>query len=428
MKKFYSSIAFMFMLLANVYGQFDATITITDEVTTLPLENVDVFLDGQAGSTNSSGQVTFTNLSDGTYQYSFVFDCYETGSESLTIAGSNAAESAVMTPNSTNNVFFFIGEPLTLAGATVSLFDSEGYFETLTTGNFLGDIIENVPFGEYNYTVEADCYETIFGSVTVECLGGGQGVIVAENPVLQTTNNVFFFIGEPLTLAGATVSLFDSEGYFETLTTGNFLGDIIENVPFGEYTYTVEADCYETITGTVTVECIGGGQGVVVAENPVPVILDNSVTADANTLTATAEGVSYQWVDCDNGNAEIEGETGQSFTATEDGNYAVVISSENCSTTSECFQVIVTGIFDATPGIDVSVYPNPFAANLNIRLDDNGGKTFVEILSITGQLIMQENFTNSEFMTLNVSDLASGTYLLRVRNDLGQYSAPIVKQ
>ncbi|MGB6036413.1 MAG: T9SS type A sorting domain-containing protein, partial [Cryomorphaceae bacterium] len=357
----------------------------------------------------------------------FTLACYETGFESLTIAGGNATESAVMVPSTSNSVFFFIGEPLTIPGATVSLFDSEGYFETLETGNFLGDIIENVPYGEYNYTVELDCYETIFGSVTVDC-AGGNGVSVAQNPVEQTTNSVFFFIGEPLTLAGATVSLFDSEGYFETLETGNFLGDIIENVPFGEYSYTVEADCYETITGSVTVECIGGGQGVVVAENPVPVVLDNSVTADANTLTAAAAGLSYQWVDCDNGNAEIEGETGQSFTATEDGNYAVVISSENCSITSQCFQVIVTGIFDASPSIEVSVYPNPFTSNLNIRLDDKGGKTFVEIISITGQLIVQENFTNSEFIMVDVSDLASGTYLLKVRNDLGQYSAPIVKQ
>ncbi len=342
MKKFYSSIAFMFLLLANVYGQFDATITISDEVSTLPLENVDVFLDGQAGYTNASGQVTFTNLNDGTYQYSFVFDCYETGSESLTIAGANLAESAVMTPATTNSVFFFVGSPLTLPGATVSLFDAEGYLETLTTGNFLGDIFENVPFGDYNYTIELDCYETISGSVTVACIGGGQGVVVAENPV--------------------------------------------------------------------------------------QIILDNSVTVVANTLTANEAGLSYQWVDCENGNAEIEGATGQSFTAVEDGSYAVVISSENCSTTSECFSIIVTGIFDATPAIDVSVYPNPFVANLNIRLTGHGGKTFVEIMSITGQLIIQENFTNSEFMTLNVSDLASGNYLLRVRNDFGQYSAPIIKQ
>jgi hypothetical protein len=308
------------------------------------------------------------------------------------------------------------------------LFDTEGYFETLTTGNFLGDIFENVPYGDYNYTIELDCYETISGSITVECLGGGQGVAVFENPVPQTTNHVFFFIGEPLILAGATVTLTDGADFSETLTTGNFLGDIFENVPFGEYTYTVEAECYETITGSVTVECLGGGQGVAVFENPVAVILDNSVTADGNTLTATAAGLSYQWVDCENGNAEIEGATGQSFTATEDGSYAVVISSENCSTTSECFSIIITGIFDATPSIDVSVYPNPFVANLNIRLTGNGGETFVEIMSITGQLIIQENFTNSEFMTLNVSDLALGTYLLRVRNDFGQYSAPIIKQ
>ena len=511
MKNFYATILLMFIALINAFGQFDATITITDDQTFLPLENVEVFLGGQTLFTNAAGEVTYTNLGDDSYDFNYSLACYQMGFGTVVIAGSNVSQIAPMTANTSNNVFFFIGDPLTLPGATVSLYNNDGYFQSITTGNFLGDIINDVPYGEYSYSVEAPCYQSIFGTVTVDC-AEGNGVLVAENPVENTTNSVFFFIGDPLTLPGATVSLYNNDGYFQSITTGNFLGDIINDVPYGEYSYSVEAPCYQSIFGTVTVDCAEGngvvvaeipventtnsvfffigdpltlpgatvtlfnddgyseslvtgnflgdilsdvpygeysytveapchepitgtvtvdcaeGNGNVVAEIPVEIVLDNSVTADANTLTATAAGLSYQWVDCDDENAEIDGATEQSFTASEDGNYAVIISSENCSTTSDCVAVIVSGIFDASPSLEVSVYPNPFSSNLIVSMESTDGNTAVEILSITGKLIVKENFASSSLMNLELSDLSPGTYLIRVSNDHGQYTRPIIKQ
>ena len=426
MKNFYATILLMFIALINAFGQFDATITITDDQTFLPLENVEVFLGGQTLFTNAAGEVTYTNLGDDSYDFNYSLACYQMGFGTVVIAGSNVSQIAPMTANTSNNVFFFIGDPLTLPGATVSLYNNDGYFQSITTGNFLGDIINDVPYGEYSYSVEAPCYQSIFGTVTVDC-AEGNGVVVAEIPVENTTNSVFFFIGDPLTLPGATVTLFNDDGYSESLVTGNFLGDILSDVPYGEYSYTVEAPCHEPITGTVTVDC-AEGNGNVVAEIPVEIVLDNSVTADANTLTATAAGLSYQWVDCDDENAEIDGATEQSFTASEDGNYAVIISSENCSTTSDCVAVIVSGIFDASPSLEVSVYPNPFSSNLIVSMESTDGNTAVEILSITGKLIVKENFASSSLMNLELSDLSPGTYLIRVSNDHGQYTRPIIKQ
>lgn len=70
----------------------------------------------------------------------------------------------------------------------------------------------------------------------------------------------------------------------------------------------------------------------------------NTVTQVDNTLTADATGATYQWVDCDNSNAPISGETGQSYTPTTTGNYAVEITSATCSVTSECTLIDFTGI------------------------------------------------------------------------------------
>jgi hypothetical protein len=271
----------------------------------------------------------FENVPFGVYDYTITKDCYETVTGSVTVAciGGGMGVSVFENPaeETTNNVFFFVGSPLPISGATVNMTGPNGYNETLVTGNPIGDLFENVPFGVYDYTITKDCYETVTGSVTVECLGGGMGVSVFENPAEETTNNVFFFVGSPLPISGATVNMTGPNGYNETLVTGNPVGDLFENVPFGVYDYTITKDCYETVTGSVTVECLGGGMGVSVFENPAEIILDLSVTATSTTLSANATGVTYQWIDCDT-NTAIPGAINQVFEPTESGNYAVEIT------------------------------------------------------------------------------------------------------
>jgi len=61
-------------------------------------------------------------------------------------------------------------------------------------------------------------------------------------------------------------------------------------------------------------------------------------------LTATQTGATYQWLDCLNGFQPIAGETNQSFTPSNDGNYAVEITVNGCSDTSSCFLIEIIGV------------------------------------------------------------------------------------
>ena len=72
--------------------------------------------------------------------------------------------------------------------------------------------------------------------------------------------------------------------------------------------------------------------------------IDTGIASAGATLTVNETGAVYQWVDCDNGNAAISGETNQSFTATTTGNYAVVVTVNNCSDTSSCTLVDFTSV------------------------------------------------------------------------------------
>ncbi len=71
---------------------------------------------------------------------------------------------------------------------------------------------------------------------------------------------------------------------------------------------------------------------------------DNGVTLTSNTLTANQAGLSYQWLDCDNNFAIINGEVNQSYTPTVTGNYAVEVSNGSCVDTSACMNVNVIGL------------------------------------------------------------------------------------
>jgi hypothetical protein len=373
----------------------------------------------------------FENVPFGVYDYTITKDCYETVTGSVTVEclGGGMGVSVFENPaeETTNNVFFFVGSPLPISGATVNMTGPNGYNETLVTGNPIGDLFENVPFGVYDYTITKDCYETVTGSVTVECLGGGMGVSVFENPAEETTNNVFFFVGSPLPISGATVNMTGPNGYNETLVTGNPVGDLFENVPFGVYDYTITKDCYETVTGSVTVECLGGGMGVSVFENPAEIILDLSVTATSTTLSANATGVTYQWIDCDT-NTAIPGAINQVFEPTESGNYAVEITDGNCVGLSDCFNITILGTTGFEINNSISLYPNPAQDYVTIDLDVLRASVSIEVVNMSGTIVMSETISQIDKLDMNISDLASGVYIVLINYDRNVFTTKIVKE
>jgi len=137
-----------------------------------------------------------------------------------------------------------------------------------------------------------------------------------------------------------------------------------------------------------------------------------TVTNMENGISANATDVTYQWIDCDNGNEIIDGETSQTFTATVTGSYAVIISDGICSDTSECVMltvVIIDGINDLNDN-SIVVSPNPFTSYLQIEngnINDN-----YSLINAIGQII----WTGKNIEKQNFSDVKSGIYLLKIEN------------
>lgn len=135
--------------------------------------------------------------------------------------------------------------------------------------------------------------------------------------------------------------------------------------------------------------------------------VDVSVTVNDDQLTANQNGASYQWLDCNNSFAPISGATFQQFTAVTNGQYAVVVSYNNCSDTSECQMISDLSLTEFAPGEDWTMYPNPNRGSLALR-SKTGGK--YELISTNGSIIQEWDILPGE--TQVQLSLQSGLYLV----------------
>ena len=161
-----------------------------------------------------------------------------------------------------------------------------------------------------------------------------------------------------------------------------------------------------------------GCDSTVTTDLTVDAALDLTTSVSGNVITATSTTATYQWIDCDNGNAIIASETGQSYTALSSGNFAVIITEVgSCSDTSACVNVSVTGI-DSNFEQIVSIYPNPsnglFTFSINNVVTN---QIVISILDIQGKIVFTEtdkNIATDYKKQINLSDLAKGIYYVKL--------------
>jgi hypothetical protein len=147
----------------------------------------------------------------------------------------------------------------------------------------------------------------------------------------------------------------------------------------------------------------------------------NGVTLANITLTADESGATYQWIDCDNGNTAISGETSQSFTPSVTGNYAVEITKAGCSSTSACTNVIVSGVRNIAGNFaNIELYPNPTTGIVYIKNNSNEPTNY-KIFDTFGKLIASET-TENKLVEINISNLANAVYFIHINNQVQKLS------
>ncbi|MBS1619826.1 MAG: T9SS type A sorting domain-containing protein, partial [Bacteroidetes bacterium] len=134
-----------------------------------------------------------------------------------------------------------------------------------------------------------------------------------------------------------------------------------------------------------------------------------TVTASGATLS-TGSFSSYQWFL--NG-GQITGATSQSYTATQNGDYTVLVTNASgCSDTSAIYTLTGVGITEAD-ALHAVVYPTPTDGMLYIQAV---GLIHIELLDMIGRTVyMQDQAKASDHAQIDLSAFGNGMYTLVLR-------------
>ena len=178
-------------------------------------------------------------------------------------------------------------------------------------------------------------------------------------------------------------------------------------VPSGDETYVVSGVYNDTIPN------VTGCDSVMTITVNVTTI-DNSTSIAGFTITATESGSTYQWIDCNDNDAAIAGATNQDYTADANGDYAVIVTNNGCSDTSDCVTIAGVGI-DATSDLGVNVYPNP--TNGQVYISTVANNVTVSIYSVDGKLVVNSLMITESNQMIDLGNIESGIYFVEVSSE-----------
>jgi hypothetical protein len=144
--------------------------------------------------------------------------------------------------------------------------------------------------------------------------------------------------------------------------------------------------------------------------------LNNVIINNSPTLSSNTAGAIYQWLDCDNNYAQVNGATNQSFTATSNGNYALALTYNNCTDTSACEPINNVSILENSFKKAPKIFPNPTSGKLTIELDDIYDKINLTLRTIEGKIISSNNVTFNNTITLEIKE-KPGIYIIEISNN-----------
>ena len=153
----------------------------------------------------------------------------------------------------------------------------------------------------------------------------------------------------------------------------------------------------------------------------------NTVVVSGMQMTANQSSATYQWIDCKNGNALINGATAQSYTAPNDGEYAVIITRNGCSDTSNCITINNADIENLNL-VNVQLYPNPVVSILTVDFGQPINLDVIELTDALGRIIQTFKNFNGNQIHIDLEKESNGVYFLNLNLDQNTKTLRIIKQ
>lgn len=164
-------------------------------------------------------------------------------------------------------------------------------------------------------------------------------------------------------------------------------------------------------------------------------VLLNLALYTVNTQTSAIEGVitslaadgTWQWLDCNNGHAEVPGATAQQFAPEVSGSYAVEVTQFGCADTSACVDVIITTLGAEAMAQRPKVFPNPAQDHVRVEIGATAPGVVLSIEDATGRCIRQQVVNGAEAVSLSLLGMEAGVYFIRLRSGQADVVSRLVK-
>lgn len=231
---------------------------------------------------------------------------------------------------------------------------------------------ETVTVGSNTYSATGNYSDTLQTSAGCDSIVNTDLTILAQN---ETAQSFTICDGESVTVG---TNIYSADGtYTDILTAAN--------------------GCDSSVITTISVE-----------------VIDASFETYIDSLYAVTSNATYQWFECSGGNlTAISGATSQALSSGIYGNsYALAVSYNGCTDTSDCVQYVVEGVNENIPKL-ISIFPNPTNGTIHLDgIENVSGFESLEIYSASGQKVAAYTELRELY---DLSNLNEGVYFLQLQ-------------
>lgn len=136
----------------------------------------------------------------------------------------------------------------------------------------------------------------------------------------------------------------------------------------------------------------------------------NIVQQNNYTLIADQQGATYQWIHCNNGFQIIPNENQISYTPITGGSYAVQVTLNGCTNTSECITAITANLNENEDSFIINLYPNPNSGTFTFETKLTGKYL---VMNNLGQIIAEFNVEYPSQKEVNLDKPSKGVYYIK---------------
>ncbi len=139
-----------------------------------------------------------------------------------------------------------------------------------------------------------------------------------------------------------------------------------------------------------------------------------AVSQKGPRLTALADGVNYQWLNCTTNYQKISGEINKEYIATAIGKYAVEVTEGSCVDTSICLDVTNLPVDKFNSNNSLSVFPNPANGQFTISSGKPLNNASIKVVNALGELIIQKCNVFGSSVFIDISGHSNGIYFIEI--------------